>query len=212
MSSPKSLQQTVMTEASCLDIGRDLAEDRQYAPNVDRSLRALMKEEETLDGSVVATQELPISALKEFAATNKMFYHAQLAFIRQVTTLKAFLPKKVRAHTGSVGADIALCRPEHYDSKDDNQPVDFVRRIVGSDMASFRALTKTENAWKGAVLYEDVFGLQAREVSQPDQLITSIAAFVTDQVSHHVKFKLAEEMFLHSQDRLPTGKGESARS
>lgn len=172
-----------------------------------------MKGEENKYDTFVATQRPLIATEEESGVTDKPFSNAQLALIRQtIKTLEASLVENLRARTRRALADIALGRPEEDDSEGDNLLVDFVRGIVRGNMKSSRSMSKVENAAKDNVLSEEATGRIAEEVSRSDQLMKPFALFVRDQVYHRVLVTLAEERFLHSRKRLPTGEGESVPS
>lgn len=119
-----------------------------------------------------------------------------------MTTLKAPLVDKVKAHTCRAIADIVLSCQRKDGYKGDNPFVDFVREIVRSKMMSSRAMAQVEDVFEDAVTFNEVIGRITEKVASSDQLIKPIAVFFCYQVYHHVEVGLAEERFLHSRERF----------
>lgn len=114
-----------------------------------------MKKKEDEADNVVVLKELPIGAQDVFGtmgSADQSFSRAQSAFIRQaMTTSKVSLVENVRDHTRGALDNIILCRLEEDSFEGDKILVDFVRRIVRSNMMSSRWTKKVRNAAKDAV-------------------------------------------------------------
>lgn len=117
--------------------------------------------------------------------------------------------EKVRARTHEVIADILLSHPEEDSSEDEKPFVDFVRRIVHSNMISSRFITKAEEATRDTMICEDVVARISKEVFRSDRMMKPIGVFVRYRVFHHVHVKVAEERLLNSRRPLTVQEEES---
>lgn len=100
--------------------------------------------------------------------------------------VQASLVEKVRGQTRGEIADIVLNHQEDDCSEGDNSLVNFVRKIVQSDMVSFWLMKKDGEVEKDTVVSNDVIGRVSKEVAWSKRLMEPIADFVREQVYHQI--------------------------
>lgn len=119
-----------------------------------------------------------------------------------MTTFDECLVTNERAQTRVTRANIILSDAGKVGSESEKVFVELVRRITRSVMVCFRLMNRAEEGAMKTVLSKYVIRGISKEVAWSDRLMRPTAVFARDNICHHIKTEMVENLFLNIRGRI----------